>query len=79
MLAPNTSISLQTSAAEAHLAQGHSLLDEQTTNKAKSLAYRTRNSKINRFRNIIPLDILKRLFNRINISNAKFSLSVYTY
>jgi hypothetical protein len=48
-LAQNISISLQTiSAAEAHLAEGHSLLDEQTSNKTKSLAYRagTRRSTI---------------------------------
>jgi hypothetical protein len=40
-LTQNISISLQTtSAAEAHLADRHFLLDEQTSNKAKFLAYR---------------------------------------
>jgi hypothetical protein len=40
-LAPNTSISLQTTlAAEAHLAEGQYLLEEQTLNKVKSLIYR---------------------------------------
>jgi hypothetical protein len=40
--APNTSTSLQTTlAADAHLAEGQFLLEEQTLNKAKSLIYRT--------------------------------------
>jgi hypothetical protein len=50
-LAPNTSTSLQTTlAAEAHLAEGQFLLEEQTLNKAKSLMYRagTRRPAISR-------------------------------
>jgi hypothetical protein len=40
-LAPNTSTSLQTTlAADAHLAEGQFLHEEQTLNKAKSLMYR---------------------------------------
>jgi hypothetical protein len=40
-LAPNTSTSLQTTlAADAHLAEGQFLHEEQTLNKAKSLIYR---------------------------------------
>jgi hypothetical protein len=40
-LAPNTPVFLQTTvAAEAHLAEGQYLLEEQTLNKAKSLMYR---------------------------------------
>jgi uncharacterized membrane protein YcgQ (UPF0703/DUF1980 family) len=40
--APNTSTSLQTKlAADAHLAEGQFLLEQQTLNKAKSLIYRT--------------------------------------
>jgi hypothetical protein len=39
-LAPNTPVFLQTTvAAEAHLAEGQYLLEEQTLNKAKSLMY----------------------------------------
>jgi hypothetical protein len=39
-LAPNTSTFLQTTlAADAHLAEGQFLLEEQTLNKAKSLIY----------------------------------------
>jgi hypothetical protein len=40
-LVPNTSTSLQTTlAAAAHLAEGQSLVEEQTLNNAKSLIYR---------------------------------------
>jgi hypothetical protein len=40
-LAPNTSTSLQTTlAADAHLAEGQFLQEEQTLNNAKSLIYR---------------------------------------
>jgi hypothetical protein len=40
-LAPNTSTSLQTTlAADAHLAEGQFLDEEQTLNNAKSLIYR---------------------------------------
>jgi hypothetical protein len=40
-MASNTSTFLQTTlAAEAHLAEGQFLLEEQTSNKAKSLMYR---------------------------------------
>jgi hypothetical protein len=40
-LDPNTSTSLQTIlAADAHLAEGQVLLEEQTLNNAKSLIYR---------------------------------------
>jgi hypothetical protein len=39
-LDPNTSISLQTTlAVDAHLTEGHFLLEEQTLNNAKSLIY----------------------------------------
>jgi hypothetical protein len=41
VLAPNTSKFLQTTlAADAHLAEGQFLLEDQTLNKAKSLVYR---------------------------------------
>jgi hypothetical protein len=44
--APNTSTSLQTTlAADAHLAEGQFLLEEQTLNIAKSLIYRARNRR----------------------------------
>jgi hypothetical protein len=40
-LAPNTSVSLQTTlAVDAHLAEGYILHEEQTLNKAKSPMYR---------------------------------------
>jgi hypothetical protein len=39
-LAPNTSTSLQTIAADAHLAEEQFLHEEQTLNNAKSLIYR---------------------------------------
>jgi hypothetical protein len=40
-LAPNTSTTLQTTlAADAHLAEGQFLFEEQTLNNAKSLIYR---------------------------------------
>jgi hypothetical protein len=44
--APNTSTSLQTTlAADAHLAEGQFLLEEQTLNNAKSLIYRAGNRR----------------------------------
>jgi hypothetical protein len=49
---PNMSTSLQTTlAAEAHLAEGQFLLQEQTLNIEKSLIYRTGAPKTNSFQN----------------------------
>jgi hypothetical protein len=55
-LAPNTSTSLQTTlAADAHLAEGQFLHEEQTLNNAKSLIYQagTRRPTISKTESII--------------------------
>jgi hypothetical protein len=51
-LAPNTSTSLQTTlAADARLAEGQFLDEEQTLNNAKSLIYRAGTRETNNFQN----------------------------